>query len=95
MRFFQYIPELLLFSGLSSRALAMDAEYCSDGLSVVHVQPEVIFEVQPVIVSAFFSTNTVITVRCTEIPVTCAPGIFETSFTLTETWTRFSSHPHD
>ncbi|RBR11066.1 uncharacterized protein FIESC28_09211 [Fusarium coffeatum] len=97
MRFVQYVPELLLFFRLSPKALAMEVEYCSDGLSVVHVQPEVVFEVQPVIVSASFSTNTVLTVGCTEIPVTCAPGTFETSFTLTETWTRFSSgkpEPH-
>ncbi|KAL6915066.1 hypothetical protein FSST1_012826 [Fusarium sambucinum] len=89
MRSLRYFSKLLLFHGLGLKALAQHTQDCPDGLSFVHVQPEVIIGIQPVAISSVFSTDTVLTVGNITIPVTGAPTTLVTSLTLTETSTRF------
>jgi hypothetical protein len=81
----RYFTELLLLGS----AVAQNTIECPTGLSIVKVQPEVVVELQPVTISSVFSTNTVLTVGGTMFPITGAPTTFVTSFTVTETRTRF------
>lgn len=91
MRLSHYLPNLLALHGLGSKAVAQHLDDCPDGLSVVNIQPEVIIGLQPITISSVFSTNTVLTVGGTTIPITGAPTTLVTSFTLTSTSTRFST----
>lgn len=91
MRFFHHLPELLLLQGLSVIAQAQDDPDCPDGIHVVEVQPEVVVGLQPVSISTFIPSNTVLTIGGTTIPITNAPTTLVTSFTLTGTSTTFST----
>lgn len=86
MRLRHFIPELLL---LGSTTQARPTEECPDGVSIVKVQPEVIVGLQPVSISAVFTSNTVLTIDGTTIPITGAPTTLVTAFTITKTSTRY------
>lgn len=64
---------------------------CPDGRSLVEVQPEVTIGLQPISISTFLPSNTVLTVGGTTITITNAPTTLVTEFTLTGTSTRFST----
>ncbi|KAJ4132589.1 hypothetical protein NW754_015406 [Fusarium falciforme] len=91
MRFLHHLPELLLLHGLSVAAQTQGDPDCPDGIHVVEVQPEVVVGLQPVYISTFIPSNTVLTIGGTTIPITNAPTTLVTSFTLTGTSTRFST----
>ncbi|KLP19887.1 Uncharacterized protein LW94_13094 [Fusarium fujikuroi] len=86
MRLRRFIPELLL---LGSTTQARPTDECPDGVSIVKVQPEVIVGLQPVSISAVFTSNTVLTIDGTTIPITGAPTTLVTAFTITKTSTRY------
>lgn len=87
MHFLRYISGPMLLHYLSLAVRAQDTPNCPDGLSIVEVQPEVIVGLQPIVISTFLTSNTVLTIGGSTIPITNAPTTLVTSFTLTTTST--------
>lgn len=84
-------------SVLLGRALAVAAPQvpsesdCPDGVEVVTVQPAVILTHQPIRISSFIPSNTVLTFGSVTISVTDAPTTLVTDITLTGTSTSLST----
>ncbi|KAK7427571.1 hypothetical protein QQZ08_005846 [Neonectria magnoliae] len=82
-------------SCLASGVYAQGDPDCPDGRSLVEVQPEVIIGLQPISISTFIPSKTVLTVGGAVIAISNAPTMLVTDFTLTDTSTSFftGSHP--